>query len=211
MPDRRERRTRPARAGAAWRARRSTVERLVPIAALMALAAGGCTSTSSPGAGSEPDAGAVPAPPPDGPTPPEGPATPRPPSDSDPVPPAVCDEDVATAVAELVAAQLDAFTAGDFARAHGYASESFRAVVDLATFEAIIRRGYGELLEVARHDVLECRSDGARAAVVVGVVTEAGVPSLLGYDLVLEDAGWRVRGAQALGPSGEDRGPALSA
>lgn len=177
---------------------------LALLAVVVPLALLGCSTTvrdvAAPGATDPSDA----APAPDAPTLP----TPPPPSATDPVRPLECDEAVRADVEAVVAGQLAAFGDGDLARAHAYASEGFRATVPLERFEVIIREGYSSLLAIERHELLECRSDGSRAAALVGVVADDGAPALLAYDLVLEPVGWRVRGAQLLGAGGA---PALTA
>lgn len=148
---------------------------------------------------------ADPPPPPGAPTPP--PAAPAP----DPVPPTDCADDVRDGVARTIDAQLAAFAEDDLAAAYALASRGFRGSVTLEQFEGIIRAEYSALLAVERHEVLECRSDGERAAVLVGLVDRAGTPSLLTYDLVREPEGWRVRGAAGAGVGGAPPPPAISA
>lgn len=165
----------------------------------------GCSAQGTDAAAPEPpgtsDAGTPPAP-----VPPAVPAPP--PSSADPVPALDCDAAVRADVEAVVDGQLAAFGDGDLERAHGFATEAFRAAVPLERFEVIIRDGYSALLAIERHELLECRSDGSRTAAIVGVVATDGAPALLAYDLVLEPVGWRVRGAQLLGAGGA---PALTA
>jgi hypothetical protein len=163
---------------------------------------GGADPAEVPAASSDGTTGGpAPAPEPRAPDAPAAPVPP-PPSDQDPVPALDCDTAIRADVAAVVTGQLEAFGDGDLARAHGFASEAFRAAVPLERFEVLIREGYSALLAIERFELLECRSDGSRTAAIVGVVASDGAPALLAYDLVLEPVGWRVRGAELLGSGG---------
>lgn len=122
-----------------------------------------------------------------------------PPPRPDPVPLEGCGGDVLGGVAATIGGQLAAFASGDFDGAYAFASRGFRSTVPLETFEAIVRDGYAALLDLTSHEVLECRTDGQRAAVLVGVIDGVGTPSLMSYDLVRETDGWRIQGAQGAG------------
>jgi hypothetical protein len=181
---------RTARRRAGWRA---TVLGLAVLASTVM----GCAPA---GGGSDGVATALPDTPPPA-TSESAPALPVPPPPRpDPVPPADCDDDVLGGVGATIGGQLAAFADGDFVRAYGFASQGFRGTVPLEAFEVIVRDGYAALLDLTSHEVLECRTDGRRAAVLVGVVDAAGTPSLMSYDLVRESDGWRIQGAQGAGP-----------
>jgi hypothetical protein len=114
----------------------------------------------------------------------------------DPGLPIPCDPATEAAVAAPVAAQLDALAAGDFVAAYAQASPFFRTVVPQGRFEALIRDGYPELLDVAAWRLEGCTVLNRRAVMVVGLTTRPGARRTLAYELSDTDEGWRIDGAQ---------------
>lgn len=170
--------------------------RLAGAAVAVAVWLAGCTS-GAPAAQPGPRPGGVedPAPAPA----PAAPVPPAPPGD-DPRLPGPCDPATEAAVAAPVAAQLDALAAGDFVAAYAQASPFFRTVVPQERFEALIRDGYPELLDVAARRLEGCTVLNRRAALVVTVTTTPGARRTLAYELSDTDEGWRIDGAQDMAP-----------
>lgn len=131
---------------------------------------------------------------------PPDPTGPSEPPSEDPGLPVACDPATEAAVATPVAAQLDALAAGDFAAAYAQASPFFRTVVTRERFEALIREGYPELLDVAARRLEGCTVLNRRAALVVTVTTTPGARRTLAYELSDTDEGWRIDGAQDMAP-----------
>lgn len=111
----------------------------------------------------------------------------------------LCGPDVTQGIGRTVAAQLDAFAAGDFRSAFALASESFRGSIDLKGFREVILSGYPEVAAAVDHRLVECRQPSpARASALVAVTGANGVTAQLAYRFVLESGEWRVDGASTL-------------
>lgn len=181
-------------------------------AALAALAlatlAGGCTGASSDDATSaaptDLEATADPPPPPSATSEPSAPVSPLPssaPDEPDQVPGGTeavateCDEDERVVLSGVVEAQLDAFAEGDFAAARELASTTFRAGIDVETFEQLITEQYPVVLAGGDATFGPCLASDARGIVAVGLPGPDGTVDLV-YLLALEDGQWRIDGAQ---------------
>jgi uncharacterized protein DUF4864 len=104
------------------------------------------------------------------------------------------DPDLAGAQAAALA-QLEAFRNGDFEAAYGFASEEIREQFDRERFEQMVRGGYPEIARSATavvdgverapngHLFLYLRIRGANGKAVQAI-----------YEMVHENAGWRVNG-----------------
>jgi hypothetical protein len=169
--------------------------RAVLLAVLATGLLAGCSAGSGTPVGDAPTASIdVPSPtPPPPPTP-----SPSPQAGEEPVF-ADCPVDVEAGIDATVTAQLDAFAAGDFRTAFGYASESFRSSVDLKGFRRIIREGYPEVASARSHVVVDCRQLApGDAQALVSVTGQGGSVAQVGYRFVLESGGWRIDGASTL-------------
>jgi hypothetical protein len=110
-----------------------------------------------------------------------------------------CPVAVEAGIDATVTAQLDAFAAGDFRTAFGYASQSFRSSVDLKGFRRIIREGYPEVASARSHVIVDCRQLApGDAQALVSVTGQGGSVAQVGYRFVLEPEGWRIDGASTL-------------
>lgn len=108
----------------------------------------------------------------------------------------VCGDSIADAIGGTLAAQFDAFNAGDFEAAYALSSRGFQASADLSGFVRLLVSGYPEVVQSRTHRVSDCRQPGpgvVLASVVVTGQNERTVHIL--YRLVLQDEGWRVDGA----------------
>jgi hypothetical protein len=181
---------------------RGRVPRGVTAAAALLLVASACARPdgSAPAPGST-EAGAAP-----GATSPVAPASPTTPDPVAPDPaapetgPRTCDPSEATGMVGTVAAQLDALGAGDFTSAYGWASPFFRRLVTAEAFEALIRDGYPELLDVAARRFEGCSIRGRRGTLVVAITARSGARRVLAYELGEEADGWRIDGAGDIEP-----------
>ncbi len=109
---------------------------------------------------------------------------------------------VREAVRATVEDQLAAFRAGDFDRAYGLAARALRRQFRAEVFAEMIRRGYPSLPGHRRAEVGLVRDNRqGRARVEVAVTDARGRTERLLYQLVEEDAGWRVEGVVALPPA----------
>ncbi|MDI1248180.1 MAG: DUF4864 domain-containing protein [Lacunisphaera sp.] len=98
-------------------------------------------------------------------------------------------------VRAVVAAQLEALRAGDFATAYDFAAWGIRRQFDVQLFAVMIRRGYPALLRPGQAELGAVRDDGQGTAQVMVTVTDRQ-KSLTAYRywLVNEEAGWRISG-----------------
>jgi hypothetical protein len=109
---------------------------------------------------------------------------------------------VRDAARATVAGQLDAFRAGDFGRAYGLAARGIRRQFREEVFAEMIRRGYPALPDHRRADLGVVRDNReGRARVEVTLTDGDGRTGRLLYQLVEEDAGWRVEGVVTLPPA----------
>jgi hypothetical protein len=144
------------------------------------------SSTAAPSSGAVPPAPSSPAP-----AAPSGP-----PATALPFEASVCGDSIAESVGRTLAAQFDAFNAGDFEAAYALSSRGFQASADLSTFVRLLVSGYPEVVQSRSHRIDDCRQPGpgvVLAAVEVTGQNERTVRIL--YRLVLQDEGWRVDGA----------------
>jgi hypothetical protein len=109
---------------------------------------------------------------------------------------------VRDAVRATAEGQLAAFRAGDFGRAYGFAARGLRRQFREEVFAEMIRRGYPALLGHRRADLGVVRDNReGRARVEVTLTDRDGRTGRLLYQLVEEDAGWRVEGVVTLPPA----------
>jgi hypothetical protein len=104
------------------------------------------------------------------------------------------DRDVADARAAVLE-QLEAFRAGDFDAAYGFASAEIRLQFDRGQFERMVRGGYPEIARPGRVVV-----DGAERAATGHVFVFLRIHGANGqavqavYDMVEEGGAWKVNG-----------------
>lgn len=111
----------------------------------------------------------------------------------------VSSREVRNEVRATVAGQLDALKQEDFAKAYTFAALGIRRQFSLEVFEALIRRGYPQLLAHREHDfgvVRETRAD--RVFVDVDVIDPQGARTRFRYHLTRERAQWRIEGVVAI-------------
>ena len=100
-----------------------------------------------------------------------------------------CDEATQAAIDDTIAGQLDAFAAGDYAAALGFASERFRAGTTPEQFQAVIEADYALLIGARGHRSGTCVVRGDAAQILV---TVDGAARELVYAMVDEDGEWRI-------------------
>lgn len=120
----------------------------------------------------------------------------RPDGADDPHGELACDDDVADAIDETIAAQLAAFADDDFGRALGLASQGFQAGLDVDGFRRIIEQDYPVVADAVDHTSGLCVAQDDAAQLLVTVEGSDGTAQELVYTMALEDDGWRIDGAQ---------------
>jgi hypothetical protein len=177
--------------------------RLLPAAIAAVLLLSGCTTddgaTTVITATTDP-APADPAPPQ---RPSDDPATPDPsappptgPADGNDVEPTLaCTPGEITTLDDVVASQLEAMAAADWAGALALASEGFREGIGPDDLRRIILDGFPVVAGNDGHVVDGCSRTGDEARLLVTVSGRDGATSELVYLFVLEPAGWRIGGA----------------
>jgi hypothetical protein len=107
----------------------------------------------------------------------------------------------------VIADQLEAFAADDYARARMLATQGFRQAFPVEDFRGLIEDSYPVAADSAQNRVQGCRADQSQAAAVVEITSDTDRSRRLGYELTLEGGEWRIAGAVPL----EDptRGPAV--
>lgn len=109
------------------------------------------------------------------------------------------------AITGVIADQITAFAADDFATAFGYASPGIRGIFGTPErFGQMVREGYPMVWRPSDVDYLELRQDNGSVVQEVLIRDAAGVAWLLDYDMVRSGSGWqidgvRIRPAPALG------------
>ena len=101
----------------------------------------------------------------------------------------------ATAAAEPIMKQLEAFRRDDYDTAYAFASAEIRQMFDRASFERMVRSGYPEIARstFALISRSEASPDGhVHIRVRVRGANGNGVEAL--YDMVWEDGSWRING-----------------
>ena len=112
-----------------------------------------------------------------------------------------CGPDVAAAVADTIAAQLDDFAQGDFTAALTHATSAFQAGTDAEAFRALIEAAYPLLLQDATATLALCTQRGPDTVEVgVEVTTADRVTAPFAYRLRLDDGRWAIDGAVRLTP-----------
>ncbi len=114
--------------------------------------------------------------------------------------PTACPPEVGTEIAAVIAAQLDAFAADDYAGALALASRSFQAGTNPAAFRRLIEASFPQVADSREHRVLGCQLVAPRVAhTLVAVTGRDGSREELVYVLVEEDDGpsasWAVSAA----------------
>ena len=135
------------------------------------------------------------APDPDGPSAPGAPADPQ---------ASVCNDAVAVAAGETIAAQIAAIGAAYFESALGFASRRFQAGVEPETFEGIITTQYPILLAEPDTEFGPCAQVADLARIEVTVTAADGSTDALVYLLVREEGRWSIDGASSIAPPDRD-------
>lgn len=113
---------------------------------------------------------------------------------------------VREAARAAVEGQLGAIRENDLAKAYGFASAGIRARFTQEVFAAMIRRGYPALMQHKQAEVGAVRDDGKhRAFVSVAVFDGHNHRTDFRYNLVEEEAGWKIDGvvSEVVSPRGE--------
>ena len=119
------------------------------------------------------------------------------PAPSQPTP---CDQGTRADIDATIGGQLAAFAADDYEGALGYASNAFRAGIDVAAFQAMIEREFTAVADASAHTIGACRSYRPDAVQAVVEVTAADLTrARMVYALVEEDGIWRISGAVIAG------------
>lgn len=103
-------------------------------------------------------------------------------------------KDSATAAAEPVVRQLEAFRRDDYDTAYTFASEEIRLQFDRLRFEVMVRSGYPEIARSILADVLDTElQPGGLAYVTVRIRGANGQTVEALYEMVWQGA-WRING-----------------
>lgn len=151
------------------------------------------------------------APPSASPTPPAAAPTSEPtgsPSASNSTPdssPQDCDDADRGGIEAAISGQLAAFGQGDYAAAREFATDGFRAGVDLERFREIIDEGFPVVRDNTGHETGRCLTDGPFGSAVVTVTAGDGEEQVLAYLMERDDQDtWRIAGARPLQPAAPD-------
>ncbi len=107
---------------------------------------------------------------------------------------AQADKANATAAADPVVKQLEAFRRGDFDTAFTFASGMIQAQFDRPAFETMVRRGYPEIARSTFAAVTKTELESPGLAYVTVKIRGANGQSIEAlYELVWQD-GWRING-----------------
>jgi hypothetical protein len=116
-----------------------------------------------------------------------------------------CESPAELEIQEVINNQVAAFGDGDFERAYGYASGSFRANVSLEGFIEIIDGSYGPLIGSSDLVFNDCFVTAENLLAVIDAKFIQQTNEVLGlrYLMLNTDQGWRVQGASNLELLGE--------
>lgn len=103
-------------------------------------------------------------------------------------------EAVREEISRVVHQQLDAFNAGDWAKAYTFAAAGIREKFALADFTTMVQANYPRLLRGRVATDLAVTDDGVRAILELRVVTAAGALAHFRYFLQRESDTWRIVG-----------------
>lgn len=106
-----------------------------------------------------------------------------------------CPSPVLAEIERTIGSQLDAFADDDVAGALSYASEAFRAQIDIASFERLITDAYPAVADPEGFSIRGCRAQPGSAQVLVDVVGADGGRVSLVYAMVEEAGRWAIDGA----------------
>jgi hypothetical protein len=103
-------------------------------------------------------------------------------------------------ISAVIAAQIDAFRAGDFNEAFSFASDGIRAIFGTPeNFGTMVERGYAMVIAPAEVQYTELRDEGGALMQRVLIRDGAGVWHALDYRMIKEDGAWRISGVELLG------------
>jgi hypothetical protein len=107
---------------------------------------------------------------------------------------ALADKGNATAAADPVVKQLEAFRRGDFDTAFTFASAMIQAQFDRPAFEIMVRRGYPEIARSTFATVTRTELESPGLAYVTVKIRGANGQAIEAmYEMIWED-GWRING-----------------
>ena len=100
-----------------------------------------------------------------------------------------------------ITGQIDAFRAGDMARAFDFASDGIRRIFGTSeTFGGMVERGYAMVIAPVELRYGDLRDEAGGQVQRVLIRDAAGVWHALDYLMVEEAEGWRIGGVELLGP-----------
>ncbi|UYV37743.1 DUF4864 domain-containing protein [Rhodobacteraceae bacterium D3-12] len=92
-----------------------------------------------------------------------------------------------------VSGQIEAFRAGDFAAAFGYASPGIQGIFQtLENFGMMVRQGYGVLLNPADMQFLNAREEGGKLWQRVLYRDVHGEIHIFDYEMIKGPEGWKI-------------------
>lgn len=112
---------------------------------------------------------------------------------------AEADEPADPGVEAVIARQIEAFRADDFARAFDFASPTIRGIFGTPErFGRMVRNGYPMVWRAGEVDFLELRMIEGRLWQKVRVRDARGAVHLLDYQMIRLDGAWKINGVQLL-------------
>lgn len=106
-------------------------------------------------------------------------------------------------IRETIQSQLDAFNAGDPARAFSYASPTIKGLFGTPqNFAAMVQQGYPMVWQHGAVQMLELRRVAGNLWQRVMITDQAGQSYLLDYMMVETPEGWQINAVQLLPPQG---------
>lgn len=101
------------------------------------------------------------------------------------------------AMEAVISRQVDAFRAGDFAGAFEFASPTIKRMFrDPENFEAMVRRGYGVMINPADMQFLALREEGGKQWQRVLYRDVYGEVYLFDYDMIEGPDGWLINAVE---------------
>ncbi|MFT6451920.1 MAG: hypothetical protein ACJA06_001407 [Halocynthiibacter sp.] len=103
----------------------------------------------------------------------------------------------ADAITDVISEQLDAFRAGDTARAFSYASPMIQGIFgEPDQFGAMVREGYPAIWAPSPPRFTAREESGAATLQRVLILDKEGVAHIMEYEMIEQAEGWKINGVR---------------